>query len=156
MKVLQNKVIWLMILITAVVHSITALEANKGLFSWPTRGRVSSEYGYRRSPINGKRLFHNGIDISAPRGTPVWAALSGQVGYAGRDNTYGNYIVINHESGYRTLYAHLHVVRVKVGDSVETAQHIGDVGSTGLSTGAHLHFAVNQNGIILNPRTLLR
>jgi murein DD-endopeptidase MepM/ murein hydrolase activator NlpD len=156
MNVLQRKGFWLMVFITIVTHTVTAAQNGNGLFIWPTSGRVSSEYGYRRSPINGKMLFHNGIDIAAPRGTPVVAALSGQVGFVGRDNVYGNYAVLNHESGYRTLYAHLHVVRVKVGDSVETGQHIGDVGSTGLSTGAHLHFAVNQNDVLLNPRTLLR
>ena len=145
-----------MLLIAAVAHNITAQEANRGLFIWPIRGRISSDYGYRRSPISGKRHFHNGIDIAAPRGTPVAAALYGQVGYVGRDNTWGNYVVINHHSGYRTLYAHLHVVRVRVGDSVATGQRIGDVGNTGRSTGPHLHFAVNQNGVILNPRNLTR
>ena len=157
MKLLQSKVPWLMILITTVAQSMTAAqEVDRGLFTWPARGTISSDYGYRRSPINGRRLFHNGIDIAAPRGTPVRAALSGEVGFVSRDNVYGNYVVINHHSGYRTLYAHLHVVRVKVGDSVETGQRIGDVGSTGISTGPHLHFAVNQNGVILNPRALMR
>ena len=150
----------LMILTIIAAHNIAAEGVNQGgnrnFFVWPTRGRVSSDYGYRKSPINGRRVFHNGIDIVASRGTPVWSAMSGQVGYVGRDNVYGNYVVINHRSGYRTLYAHLHVVRVKVGDTVETGQRIGDVGSTGLSTGSHLHFAINQNGVILNPRSLMR
>ena len=126
------------------------------LFMWPVIGRVSSPYGNRRSPITGRQQFHTGIDITAPRGTPVRAAMSGRVSIVGRDNVYGNYIIINHHTGLRTLYAHLNVTRVTQGVYVATGEHIGDVGTSGLSTGPHLHFGVFRNNATVNPRDFLR
>ena len=126
------------------------------LFIWPVTGRLTSPYGNRRSPLTGRRQFHTGIDISAPAGTPVRSAMSGRVITVSRDRVYGNYIVINHHSGFRTKYAHLSAASVRAGDYVETGQRIGDVGSTGLSTGPHLHFGVFINGATVNPRRFLR
>ena len=129
-------------------------------FVWPLAGRLTSDFGYRRSPITGARQFHGGIDIAAPRGTPVRAAMSGQVSRVGSNNVFGNYVIINHQAGFRTLYAHLHVVRVRSGANVAAGDRIGDVGSTGLSTGLstgpHLHFEIHRNGARVNPGTLLR
>jgi murein DD-endopeptidase MepM/ murein hydrolase activator NlpD len=82
--------------------------------------------------------------------------LPGRVSAAGWDNTFGNYVVINHHSGYRTLYGHLSVIRVKSGAYVGTGERIGDVGSTGLSTAPHLHFTVYKNGVTVNPRALIK
>jgi murein DD-endopeptidase MepM/ murein hydrolase activator NlpD len=131
-------------------------EINGDLFIWPTSGRVSSPYGYRIAPFAGTRLFHTGIDIAAPMGTPIRAAMSGRVTQIGNDESWGNFVVISHHSGYRTFYAHMSLVRAKAGAYVETGERIGDVGSTGLSTGPHVHFTVYKNGLTVNPLSLLR
>ena len=126
------------------------------LFIWPVTGRVSSPYGNRRSPFTGRQQFHTGIDIVVPAGTPVRAAMSGRVSRVGFDSVYGNFVLINHHSGLQTLYAHLNIARVRLGDYVATGDRVGDVGSTGLSTGPHLHFGVFRNGSTINPREHLR
>jgi murein DD-endopeptidase MepM/ murein hydrolase activator NlpD len=132
-------------------------EINGDLFIWPTAGRISSPYGYRIAPFAGVRMFHTGIDIAAPTGTPIKAAMAGRVTQVGtNDESWGNFVVISHHSGYRTFYAHMSVVRVKVGAYVETGGRIGDVGSTGLSTGPHVHFTVYKNGVTVNPLSLMR
>ncbi|MDR2109896.1 MAG: M23 family metallopeptidase [Spirochaetaceae bacterium] len=131
-------------------------EINGDLFLWPVRGYITSPYGYRGSPFTGERQFHSGLDIGAVTGTPIKAAMAGRVSSVGYDSTSGNYVVITHHSGYRTLYAHMNIVRVKSGAYVRTGDHIGDVGSTGLSTGPHLHFTVYKNGVTVNPRSLMR
>jgi murein DD-endopeptidase MepM/ murein hydrolase activator NlpD len=130
-------------------------EINGDLFLWPTGNRfVTSPYGWRRSPITQTRMFHNGIDIRGVTGAPVYAAMAGRVSYAGYNEVYGYHIVITHHSGYRTLYGHLNVIRVKSGAYVSTGQRIGDVGNTGASTGSHLHFTVYKDGLTVNPRIL--
>jgi murein DD-endopeptidase MepM/ murein hydrolase activator NlpD len=132
-------------------------EINGDLFIWPLNGVVTSGYGNRRDPFNPSRFqFHNGIDIRGHRGDPVRAAMAGRVSRVGWDNGFGNYIIINHHSGYRTLYAHLSVVRTRTGAYVAQGERIGDVGSTGQSTGPHLHFTVYRNGVTINPRGMLR
>jgi murein DD-endopeptidase MepM/ murein hydrolase activator NlpD len=131
-------------------------EINGDLFIWPIPGYITSPYGYRRSPFTGARQFHSGLDIGSPMGTPIRAAMSGRVSAAGWDSSFGNYVVISHHSGYRTLYAHMSVIRIKSGAYVGTGQRIGDVGSTGLSTGPHLHFTVYKNGVTVNPRALMK
>jgi len=131
-------------------------EINGDLFTWPLRSYISSGYGYRTDPFSGARQFHSGLDIGAAHGTPVRAAMSGRISHVGFDNSFGNYIVISHHSGYRTLYAHLSLVRVKAGNYVGTGERIGDVGSSGLSTGPHLHFTVYKNGVTVNPRALMK
>jgi murein DD-endopeptidase MepM/ murein hydrolase activator NlpD len=131
-------------------------EINGDLFIWPTPNRyVTSAYGWRISPITRTRLFHFGIDIRGATGAPVYAAMAGRVSYTGYNETYGNHIVITHHSGYRTLYGHLNVIRVKSGAYVSTGQRIGDVGNTGASTASHLHFTVYKNGVTVNPRALM-
>ena len=131
-------------------------EINGDLFIWPAAGRITSPYGYRRSPFTNIRQFHNGLDIGAPMGAPVRAAMSGRVSTVGWDDILGNYIIISHSSGYRTLYAHLSQTRVRAGAYVGTGERIGDVGSTGLSTGPHVHFTVFRNNSAVNPRSLMR
>jgi murein DD-endopeptidase MepM/ murein hydrolase activator NlpD len=131
-------------------------EINGDLFIWPVSGRITSFFGYRRSPFTGQRQFHNGIDIRANMGTPIRAAMAGRVTSAGYDNSLGYYVVITHHSGYRTLYGHLSTIRTNVGAYVGTGTIIGNVGNTGLSTGPHLHFTVFRNGFAVNPRVLLR
>jgi len=131
-------------------------EINGDLFIWPVVGRITSPYGFRRCPFTGVRQFHTGIDIGAPTGTPIRAAMGGRVAHVGYDRVFGNNVIINHHSGFRTLYAHMSVVRVRPGAVVQTGERIGDVGSTGLSTGPHLHFTVFRHGATVNPRTLMR
>ena len=128
------------------------------MFLWPARGPLTDRYGYRSDPFGGvSREFHNGMDIGAPWGAPVKAAMAGRVtsvvyGHA----SYGNYVLITHSGGYRTLYAHMSGISVKSGAYVNAGDRVGDVGSTGRSTGAHLHFTVYKNGVTVNPRLLLR
>jgi murein DD-endopeptidase MepM/ murein hydrolase activator NlpD len=131
-------------------------EINGDLFIWPVPGYITSPYGYRNSPFNGARQFHSGLDIGSPSGTPVKAAMSGRVSAVGWDDILGNYAVVSHHSGYRTLYGHMSVVRVKPGAYVGVGERIGDVGSTGLSTGPHLHFTVYKDGKTVNPRALMK
>ena len=132
-------------------------EINGDLFIWPAIGAITSPYGYRRDPFNSSQIqFHNGIDIKGNVGAPVRAALAGRVSAVGWDNLFGNYIIINHHSGYRTLYAHLNLIRTRTGAYVSQGERIGDIGNTGLSTGSHLHFTVYRNGVTVNPRILMR
>ncbi|MCL2442769.1 MAG: M23 family metallopeptidase [Treponema sp.] len=130
---------------------------NGDLFIWPVYGTITSNYGWRTDPFNrSRRHFHNGIDIRASTGTPVRATMAGRVHSVGFDRILGNYVIINHNAGYRTLYAHLSVIRVRTGAYVAAGGRIGDVGNTGQSTGPHLHFTVFRNGVTVNPRTILR
>jgi murein DD-endopeptidase MepM/ murein hydrolase activator NlpD len=131
-------------------------EINGDLFIWPVRGYITSPYGYRISPFTAARQFHTGLDIGAAQGTPIRAAMAGRVSSTSYDDISGNYVVITHHSGYRTLYAHMSVIRTKTGAYVKTGDIIGDVGTTGLSTGPHLHFTVYKNGVTINPRALIR
>jgi murein DD-endopeptidase MepM/ murein hydrolase activator NlpD len=133
-------------------------EINGDLFIWPAAGYITSPYGYRRWPFGGGnvRQFHSGLDIGAPMGSPVRAAMSGRVSAVGWDDVLGNYAVVSHHSGYRTMYGHMSTVRVKSGAYVGTGERIGDVGSTGMSTGPHLHFTVYKNGVTVNPRSLMK
>lgn len=128
-----------------------------GQFSWPVRGRLTSRFGYRTHPIHRKTIRHTGLDIAAATGTPVVAADGGQVVFAGWRGGYGKAIIINHGNrggagaGYATLYGHLSSIRVSTGQSVSKGMVIGGVGSTGYSTGPHLHFEVRVNGAPVDP-----
>jgi murein DD-endopeptidase MepM/ murein hydrolase activator NlpD len=136
---------------------ISLQEINGDLFIWPVSGAITSPYGYRRDPFNsGRNQFHTGIDIRGNMGTPIKAAMAGRVSQVGTDNVLGNYVIISHHSGYRTLYGHMSVIRTRTGAYVTQGELIGNVGSTGLSTGPHLHFTVYKNGVTVNPRTLMR
>jgi len=126
-----------------------------GQFVWPVSGTVTSPFGTRRHPVFGDMRFHGGIDIGASHGTTVVAADSGSVIISSYNSSYGNYVVLCHGNGITTLYAHLSTRSVSVGDSVSRGQQIGRVGSTGVSTGPHLHFEVSVNGSRVNPRLYL-
>lgn len=141
----------------AELDRITRQEINGDLFMRPVRRYyISSAYGWRLSPFTGKRSFHSGIDMCAPAGTSVYAALGGVVSFVGYNNVYGNYIIVSHHSGYKTLYGHLSATLVLKGQGVSPATVIGRVGNTGLSTGPHLHFTVFKNGRTVNPFNLLK
>ncbi len=113
--------------------------------------RISSLYGYRIHPITGRRRFHEGLDIAANHGNNVYAYTDGRVVEAGWNGGYGNCILINHGNGFKTRYAHLSRIDVRVGQKVQTGAKIGAVGSTGNSTGSHLHFEVIKYGQTKNP-----
>jgi murein DD-endopeptidase MepM/ murein hydrolase activator NlpD len=121
----------------------------------PAPGYISSGYGRRSDPFGGGRAHHAGIDIDANAGDPITAAADGVVSFSGWRNGYGNTIQIDHGNGFKTLYAHNSSNLVKAGDVVRGGQLIGKVGSTGRSTGAHLHFEVTLNGRQVNPRQYL-
>lgn len=118
----------------------------------PIAGAVSSTYGWRKDPITGERKFHKGRDIPAPMGSPVGASLSGKVEFAGdRNDGYGNQIIVDHGNGRKTRYAHLSAISVKQGATVQRGGIIGKVGSTGRSTGPHLHWEMIVDGRAVDP-----
>jgi murein DD-endopeptidase MepM/ murein hydrolase activator NlpD len=127
------------------------------LFIFPVRKDISSNFGWRKDPFTGESRYHKGIDLRANMGTTVKASLDGTVSLVMRnDREYGNYIIMKHYNGYSTLYAHLSAFSVKQGDRVVQGQKIGEVGSTGRSTGPHLHFSLYKNQRELNPLDYLR
>lgn len=143
----------------AEMDSMTLAQINGDLFRRPIHGRyrLTSYFGWRPSPFTGKRSWHGGLDMACPAWTPIYAGMDGRVAEIGYNRTYGNYVVINHSAGYKTLYGHM-VVRsadVKVGQYVTTGTIIGRVGSTGASTGNHVHFTVYKNGRMINPLSLM-
>jgi peptidoglycan hydrolase FlgJ len=117
----------------------------------PLNGRISSRFGERRDPIHGRHRHHAGVDIAAARGTPIPAAAAGTVVFAGRSGGYGNLVEIEHADGRRTRYAHTDRILVALGEQVQDGQTIATVGSTGRSTGPHLHFEVRENGTQVDP-----
>ncbi|MFJ5771944.1 peptidoglycan DD-metalloendopeptidase family protein [Psychrobacillus sp. NPDC093180] len=121
-----------------------------GQFAWPAEGGyISSKMGYRW----GRQ--HEGIDIARPNGFTIKASDNGVVEAAGWDGTYGNRIIVNHQNGYKTTYAHLSSISVSVGDVVPQGSKLGIMGSTGRSTGTHLHFEVKKNGVTIDPLSVL-
>jgi murein DD-endopeptidase MepM/ murein hydrolase activator NlpD len=122
---------------------------------WPSRGWLTSTMGSRQDPITGGADFHPGLDIAGERGQAVYATAAGTVRQAGWENGYGNLITIDHGFGLQTRYGHLLKYEVKVGAKVKRGDIIGRVGSTGRSTGYHLHYEVLANGKLVNPLQLL-
>jgi murein DD-endopeptidase MepM/ murein hydrolase activator NlpD len=121
----------------------------------PAPGYISSTFGSRNDPFGRGRAHHKGIDIDANMGDPVTAAAAGVISFSGVKSGYGNVVEIDHGNGYSTLYAHNSALLVRVGDVVLDGQQIAKVGSTGRSTGSHLHFEVKLNGAQVNPRQFL-
>ena len=142
----------------AVEEERRAHEAANGPFelvAWPGDGEKTSGFGPRVHPIYGSVRQHQGIDLDGDTGDPVRAARSGEVILAGSRSGYGNTIVIYHGLGYSTLYAHLSSIAVEVGDQVTSGERIGAIGSSGLSTGPHLHFELRVDGRAVDPSPLL-
>jgi murein DD-endopeptidase MepM/ murein hydrolase activator NlpD len=125
-------------------------ESRTGLLS-PVPGRITSGYGSRRHPILGYRRMHAGIDFKASYGSPIYAVTDGTVQFAGRHGGHGNYVKLSHGGGLGTGYAHMSRISVSNGQRVRRGQVIGYVGSTGLSTGPHLHYEMYRNGATVNP-----
>ncbi|MHB1397546.1 MAG: M23 family metallopeptidase [Trichloromonadaceae bacterium] len=122
---------------------------------WPSRGWMTSGFGMRRSPFSGKPKMHEGLDIAASIGTPVYTTADGIVSQSETVAGYGKLVVIEHGYGYKTYYGHNSKLNVKVGQKVRRGDRIASVGNSGSSTGAHLHYEVRLNGVPLNPRKYL-
>ncbi|MFO7896936.1 MAG: M23 family metallopeptidase [Candidatus Cloacimonadales bacterium] len=122
---------------------------------YPTFGRISEHYGWRTHPITKQRTFHRGLDLSNLRGTAIYATADGVVSKATRTKLMGKYIQISHEFGYKTKYGHLDKILVKVGEKVRRGQIIGEMGNTGRSTGAHVHYEVLRYNKTRNPAKYL-
>ena len=126
------------------------------LFAMPLAGRLTSSFGYRADPFTGVRTFHTGIDLAAPTGTPIKAVLDGKVAITGFSAVFGNYVIVTHDGGFQTLYGHMSYIGVERGQSVAQGTVIGKVGTTGYSTGPHLHLSVYKNGKMIDPLSVLK
>ncbi|MBP5577459.1 MAG: M23 family metallopeptidase [Treponema sp.] len=136
----------------------TKLEINGDLFKLPLHSYfyISSRWGWRPDPFgSGRRSYHGGIDMACPKGTPIYSAKAGRVVSTGYSNVYGNYVIVSHGQGYKTLYGHMTRILTSNGAFVDTSTKIGLVGSTGASTGPHLHFTVYKNGKSINPTNVV-
>ncbi|MCR4651712.1 MAG: peptidoglycan DD-metalloendopeptidase family protein [Lachnospiraceae bacterium] len=131
----------------------TARKYDGGMFQWPAPSytRISDDYGYRIHPTLGITKFHNGVDMAAPGGSPILAAYEGEVVAADYNSSMGNYIMINHGDGLYTIYMHASALYVSKGQTVSKGDKIGAVGTTGRSTGNHLHFGVRKDGVYVSP-----
>lgn len=125
-----------------------------GTLNWPLPGRITSDFGWRNDPFTGEREWHAGIDIGGNIGDPVSAAWDGKVAFAGEKDGYGNLVVLEHEGGWRSYYAHAEDIDVEVGQIVSSGSKIATVGNTGRSTGPHLHFEIRQGELAWNPRQI--
>lgn len=137
----------------AALASATKRKYDGGMFAWPAPSytRISDDYGYRIHPTLNVKKFHNGIDMAAPGGSPILAAYDGTVTAAAYSSTMGNYIMIDHGDNLYTIYMHASKLYVSKGAEVVKGQKIAAVGTTGRSTGNHLHFSVRLNGNYVNP-----
>ncbi|MEO8764325.1 MAG: M23 family metallopeptidase [Ginsengibacter sp.] len=123
---------------------------------FPFPGSITSTFGHRENPFGGAAVeTHKGLDIKGPLGAPVKAMAKGKVEFAGLRGGFGNCIMLRHGNGFETLYGHLSKILVNVGQQIEIGQQIGNIGSTGRSTGPHLHYEVHMNGQQINPQSFL-
>jgi murein DD-endopeptidase MepM/ murein hydrolase activator NlpD len=126
------------------------------LFMYPVMGRISSYFGERPDPFTGTERMHNGVDIVNKPLTPIGAAMAGTVADVGFNNNFGNYVILKHSGSYQTLYGHLMRYLVTRGQKVRQGQEIGELGTTGYSTGPHLHFSIFRNGEAVDPMRFLK
>ncbi len=139
----------------AGIQRVILARKMKSRFTWPLRGRVSDVMGWRIHPITQKRNYHKGIDIVAPMGALVRATDRGKVSFSGSSKGYGKLVILQHSGGFSSRYAHLSALNVSKGDWITRGQLIGEVGSTGVSTGPHLHFEIRKKGKVIDPAGLL-
>ncbi len=140
--------------IQGILNDQRSLLAAKPL-GWPVKGWLTSSFGMRRDPFNGRRKMHEGLDIAARTGTPVIATADGIVSSARTESGYGKVVTIDHGYGYRTVYGHNSKYNVKVGQRVRRGDRIASVGNTGRSTGSHVHYEVRLNDVPVNPHKYL-
>ena len=131
------------------------LEMSRTPSTLPGRGYITSTFGTRSDPFSGGRAHHKGIDFEANTGDPVFSAADGVVSFTGVKSGYGNVVEVDHGNGYSTLYAHNSAFTVRSGDLVRAGQQVAKAGSTGRSTGPHIHFEVHANGVAVNPKPFL-
>ncbi len=131
------------------------LDANIVPAGWPIAGRLMDGYGHRMDPFSGEGAMHTGVDISAPMGTPIKATGDGIVIHAGWNYGYGRCVIVDHGNGYQTLYGHLSKVEVIDGQEIRQGETVGRVGSSGRSTGYHLHYEVRVHSTPVNPYRFL-
>lgn len=139
----------------ARLSSFELKQALGKLVIWPIRGEISSYFGYRANPFTGIRQFHNGLDIVGPESMVIKAAMDGRVAETGYSTLFGNFVIITHPDSYQTLYAHLNAIKVKTGAAIAQGATVGLLGSTGYSTGPHLHFGVFRKGVAVDPLRIL-
>jgi murein DD-endopeptidase MepM/ murein hydrolase activator NlpD len=135
-------------------YDVNGQTERRGAMNMPVAGRITSSYGKRMHPVLGFMRMHKGTDIGAPYGSPIHAIMDGVVQFAGRSGGYGNFVKLTHSGGLASGYGHMSRFAVRSGAHVKQGQVIGYVGSTGMSTGPHLHWEVWKNGAVVNPRTL--
>lgn len=142
----------------AKMDSLSLRRAMGEIFVYPitAKWRLTSRFGYRPDPFTGVKQHHTGIDMACPTGTPVKAAKSGTVSFTGYSNVYGKYVIVTHADGYQTLYGHMSRITSKKGQIVDQGSQLGLVGSTGYSTGPHLHLSVYKNGKLIDPLSVLK
>jgi murein DD-endopeptidase MepM/ murein hydrolase activator NlpD len=121
----------------------------------PTRGWITSDFGYRSSPFTGTREFHRGLDIAGRISTPILAPAEGKVRYVGEHQALGQTVILRHGYGLETVYGHLSEIEVKAGQKIKRGEILGRMGNTGRSTGPHLHYQVQANGVPVNPRNYI-
>jgi murein DD-endopeptidase MepM/ murein hydrolase activator NlpD len=139
----------------AILHERDIRQPNTGQALWPVEAPVSSEFGWRKDPIDGMQRFHNGLDLAAAEGSPVRAALPGRVVFSGQRHGYGNVVIVEHEGDLKTTYAHNKRNLVYEGDWIRGGSVIAEVGRSGRATGAHLHFEIRRGPQALNPLEIL-
>lgn len=135
-------------------YEASGVGESKGVMQRPVLGHLTSTFGMRMHPILGYSRMHQGVDFGAPMGAPIVAATDGVIAFAGRHGGHGNYVRISHSGGIATGYAHMSRIIARVGERVRQGQLIGYVGSTGLSTGPHLHYEMYRDGRPINPTSL--
>ncbi len=146
--------------LNSISEILTTVDRQRSLYRatpniWPAEGRITSGYGFRIHPVHGTFELHSGIDIAAPRDTPIVATADGRVVFTGWSEGYGKLLIVDHGHNYKTLYGHLNKIICKQGDMVKRGDIIAAVGDTGTSTGYHLHYEVKFNDKILNPKRFL-
>jgi murein DD-endopeptidase MepM/ murein hydrolase activator NlpD len=152
------------LLVALIVGGCTTIGDNERHLSSTPRGwplpascrLITSDFGPRAAATGGPSRLHQGLDVAAPKGTPIYATADGQVTLAERWGAYGRIVVLDHGNGYETRYAHLHRIAAHEGQHVRRGEKLGKVGRTGNATGYHLHYEVRQNGQPLNPIPFLR
>ena len=127
----------------------------KFIYPLPQKVSVSSGFGYRIHPVTGEKKMHSGVDLGLPTGTPIYAVADGVVESSGDLGNCGKGVRINHSGGYMSVYCHASKLHVAMGESIKSGQVIADVGSTGISTGPHLHLGIKKNGEWIDPKTVV-
>jgi len=151
----RTSMVWVSAVASAAPPSTEVSQLPAAPMVSPSYGTITSRFGWRIHPIFGTREFHTGLDIANRYGTPVRAALGGIVRFAGWMAGYGRLVVVDHGGGLQTTYSHLSAMLVSLGERVLKGQILGQIGSTGWSTGPHLFFEVRRNGVPVDPIPLL-